>query len=187
MVLTTQTDPFHYNHTTSILHNTHIIMFHGFNNSNNSTYDNISAISWQSDMTIFQLYRGSLIWQYFSYIVAVWYDNISAISWQSDMTIFQLYRGSLIWQYFSYIVAVWYDNISAISWQSDMTIFQLYRGSLIWQYFSYIVAVWYDNISAISWQSDLLMKDTKVSTEKAIKLQEVTWPCVGVSEWVIVV
>ena len=40
----------------------------------------------------------------------------------------------------------------------------------------------YDNISAISWQSDLLMKDTRVPTEKAIKLQEVTWPCVGVSE-----
>ena len=77
MVLTTQTDPFHYNHTTSILHNTHIIMFHGFSNSNNSTYDNISAISWQSD---------------------------------------------------------------------------------------------------------LLMKDTRVPTENAIKLQEVTWPCVGVSE-----
>jgi len=50
----------------------------------NTTFNNISVISWRS-VTIFQLYHGGQL-QYFSYIMAVSY-NISGISWQSVLLV----------------------------------------------------------------------------------------------------
>jgi len=115
----------------------------------NSTFNNISSISWLSVLlvsTLFQLYRGSQ---------SYWWrkpHNISVISWWSA-TIFQLYRGGQ----FLLVEETGLNNISAISWRSDLLVEETRVNT----------------ISVISWRSVLLVEGNR-RPEKTMDLSQVT-------------